>query len=842
MHVTHRSKVLFALLVTVLAVEVSLAADSVKKDAVAKAPDFDHEIVPLLKKRCASCHTGPKRRGGLSMNTRAGFLAGGETGPAIRIGKSGKSELIRRVLSDDRKRKMPPKGDRLTPKQVDLLVRWIESGAEWTDGFSFDKKHRRAALAPRRPDLPAGSEDANPIDRLLGTYFSSKKLEPGLLVSDRLFARRVYLDLLGVLPSPDDLAAFEKDKSPDKRTSLVDRLLANSDAYADHWLTFWNDALRNAYRGTGFIDGGRKQITGWLYRSLWENKPYDVFVRELIDPVGGSEGFIKGIKWRGVVNESQRREIQAAQNVAQVFLGTNLKCASCHDSFVNHWKLTDAYAFSSVFADKPLELHRCDKPTGKTSEVRFLYPELGTIDASKPRVERQKQLAALITKPENGRLARTIVNRLWARLLGRGLVEPLDDMDAEPWSQDLLDWLAVDLVDHRYDLKHTLRRITTSRAYSLASVPGAEDEEASDFVFHGPLIKRLSAEQFVDAAFQLTGVEMSISGKMRKRDGRGQGGQWNDTAGIRGSKVEKSDGAPEPTKIPDRRAAKWIWSSENWRETPGNAVTHFRKILDIEKDTKRVRLFVTCDDEYELWIDGKSISKDAVWREVRSVQIPGGLSKGFHWVEVRAKNHTNSPNPAGFIALLAGFDEDGNVAWTAGTDASWRSIEKPEKVGAGKFELGETNSRPVHVIGPVETGPWNLGDRFAKGSGGNASPKLPPRASLQILDPLLSALGRSNREQVVTRRESVATLLQALELTNGTTLDGILKQGASTWLEADRSSAQLIDALWARGLGRAPTKDEQSTLVALVGSPPTAEGVQDALWLALMLPEFQLVR
>src|SRR5207344_956209 len=130
----------------------------------------------------------------------------------------------------------------------------------------------------------------------------------------------------------------------------------------------------------------------------------DQFVHELISPVPGSEGFTGGITWRGVVNASQRREMQAAQNIGQVFLGTNLKCASCHDSFVNHWLLADAYGLANVFADKPLEIYRCDKPTGEIADVRFIFPELGEIDAKAPRDERMKQLANLVTSPQNGRL------------------------------------------------------------------------------------------------------------------------------------------------------------------------------------------------------------------------------------------------------------------------------------------------------------------------------------------------------------------------------------------------------------------------------------------------------
>src|SRR5262249_19673267 len=161
--------------------------------------------------------------------------------------------------------------------------------------------------------------------------------------------------------------------------------LDDKQAYAEHWLTFWNDLLRNDYAGTGYIDGGRKPITTWLYRSLRENKPYDRFVRELISPTAESEGFIKGIKWRGNVNASQVVEVQSPQNTSQVFLGVTMKCASCHDSFIDNWKLNDAYGLAAIVANNPLEIHRCDKPTGNRAQAKFLFPELGDLDAGKPR-------------------------------------------------------------------------------------------------------------------------------------------------------------------------------------------------------------------------------------------------------------------------------------------------------------------------------------------------------------------------------------------------------------------------------------------------------------------------
>ncbi len=241
---------------------------------------------------------------------------------------------------------------------------------------------------------------------------------------------------------------------------------------------FWNDLLRNDYKGTGYIDGGRKQITRWLYSALLTNMPYDEFVAELVNPTPDSEGFTKGIVWRGVVNASQTPQMQTAQNIAQVFMGVNLKCASCHDSFINDLTLADAYGLAGIYADGPLEMVHCDKPTGKKAELKFLYPELGAMDPKADKPARLKRLAEIITQRQDGRLTRTLVNRLWQRFMGRGLIEPVDDMEKTAWNPDLLDWLAEDFAAHNYDVKHLIRQILTSRAYQLPAVNLGEQHTA----------------------------------------------------------------------------------------------------------------------------------------------------------------------------------------------------------------------------------------------------------------------------------------------------------------------------------------------------------------------------
>jgi hypothetical protein len=464
--------------------------------------DFAHDIAPLIKARCAECHTNGKYKSSFSLDTRADML---KKKAAVVPGKSADSELIKRISSSDPDERMPPKGERLTAKEVALFKAWIDQGAPWQEGFTFKASAYVPPLLPRRPNLPAGQAGhSHPIDRIIDAYYALHKVTTPAALDDASFIRRLYLDVIGLLPATSELDSFLKDTATDKRDRLIRQVLDDKRAYAEHWLTFWNDLLRNDYQGTGYIDGGRKQISAWLYNGLLANKPYDQFVRELLSPTPESEGFVNGIKWRGRVNASQVREVQFAQNVGQVFFGVNIKCASCHDSFIDTWKLDDAYGLAAVIADQPLEIHRCDKPTGKQASPRFLWPQLGSIDAAQPRAKKLEQFAGLVTHPDNGRFTRTIVNRIWQRLFGRGIVHPIDVMANRPWSDDLLDYLAVYLVDQHYDLKKLIEHIVSSRAYQSRSTAIKEEGSVEEYVFRGPEVKRMTAEEFLDAVWMIT--------------------------------------------------------------------------------------------------------------------------------------------------------------------------------------------------------------------------------------------------------------------------------------------------------------------------------------------------
>ncbi|WP_159467866.1 PSD1 and planctomycete cytochrome C domain-containing protein [Dyadobacter sp. 3J3] len=464
--------------------------------------DLNIEVRTILAHNCYSCHGEAKTKGDLRLDSKDAMMKGGENGVVIIPNHADKSELIRRVsLPSGHKDAMPTKGKRLTEKEITLLRFWIEKGAQWPEG-KMKSIYRVAALEPRTPVVPAPTANlSKPVDLFINNYFQKNKISWTNVVDDRTYIRRIYLDIIGLLPPPEKVDTFVKDPSTDKRETLAKELLNRNDDYAQHWMSFWNDVLRNDYSGTGYITGGRFDITKWLYTSLQVNKPYNWFVKELISPGKQSEGFIKGIKWRGTINSSQRTEMQAAQNVSQVFLGLNLKCASCHDSFISDWKLEQSYAFANIFADTLLEINRCDKPTGKMAGRKILFPELGEISVDANTEKRLRQLADYLVQPKDGRLYRTLVNRIWAQLLGRGIVEPVDMMDNEPWSTDLLDWLASDFAANGYDMKKLIFTIVTSKTYQLpsASVKEANDIMANNFKFTGMVRRRLTAEQFSDA-------------------------------------------------------------------------------------------------------------------------------------------------------------------------------------------------------------------------------------------------------------------------------------------------------------------------------------------------------
>jgi hypothetical protein len=855
------------------------------------------------------------------------MMKGGEAGPALVAGKSAESMMVHLVAAVDPENVMPMKGTKWTPEQVGLLRAWIDQGAAWDASITFAKP-APLNMTPRPVPLPTGTE-AHPIDRWMTSYFQSKNVTPPSVVDDQTFARRAYLDTVGLLPTADQLNAFVADTATDKRAKLAKQLLSDNANYADHWLTFWNDLLRNDYKGTGYIDGGRKQVTQWLYTALLTNKPYNQFASELVSGAPGAEGFTKGIVWRGNVNASMSPAMQAAQSVSQVFLGVNLKCASCHDSFVSDWTLEDAYSLAAVYSDTPLEMVHCDKPTGKMARPKFLYPQIGEIDPNLPKADRLKRFAELMTSPTNGRLPRTIVNRLWARMVGRGLVEPLDEMENAAWHPDLLDWLAEDLVANKYDLKRTIELIVTSRAYQMPAVEAPKaDEDRAKYVFAGPITRRMTAEQFADAVSGLSGTWADFP-TSREVDFSGGGAQvygakmpgwvWTDEpldAGVRRggwqvvrAKMDEAQrlaaetqalvaqNAPNAADVAARakaaadqaaalmaeaqailqspeRAAQLAAAPEKLGPAAAGIVRHkvvFRKKFTIAGEPGEAFAALAASQPSSLTVNGTLINNFIIPADnanrIGVADLRPLLKKGENVITVQVDSHTENPGHGGRpqlaqhlngrsgMAVYVRYRDGGNLTELV-SDPGWRVRRAPEgDVNALAFD--DNTWLTARGIGgsPIDEGPVldASGKPPADNPGLDLGPRIPIaiahaaragkiRSGLLASDPLQLAMARPNREVIVPVRDDTPSTIQALEFTNGATVDEKLK-GASKRLQpqAAKDPAAWVDSVYAQSFARKPTDAEKKLAVEMLGNPVTADGVADFLWAVTMLPEFQLI-
>ncbi|MFK7980381.1 MAG: DUF1549 domain-containing protein [Saprospiraceae bacterium] len=779
--------------------------------STAELANLNLEVRAIFAHHCYQCHSTAKRKGGLALDHEAGVFSGGDSGQILVKGTAAKSEIIRRLkLPRSHEEAMPQKGKVLPPNAIDLISLWIDKGAYWA--AKDLKVFREAPIALSKPNIPPATDEFDhPIDRFVNQYFKANNIQWRTPIDDSRFIRRAYLDAIGILPKPETVNQFVQDTVPNKRRALIKKLLADKENYTQHWLSFWNDLLRNDYSGPGFITNGRKQITNWLYQSLMEGKPYNQMVEELINPTQESEGFIQGIQWRGVVNASQRVELQAAQNISQSLLGLNLKCASCHNSFVNNLTLDQAYGFANIFADSTLEIYRCDKPTGRYTGTAFIYPELGEVMADS-LVDRLRQLAKIISQPKNGRLYRTVVNRFWDKLFGRGIIAPVDEMDKLPWNQDLLDWLAADFIDNGYSIPHLLETIMTSKVYQLPAINYDSPYyiASEKFVFQGPTPRRLTAEQFADALSQTINP------------------LYYGVAYL-----------PNNPPFP----AQWIWFQDRLLDRnslPQPGERFFRKSfkLDTTKPIQSATVIVTADHSFECYFNEQKIGQGADWREVQRYSIPITTIHSENIIAVKGTNDGTLPNPAGLLFALRITYTDGSEQYVY-SDKSWATtnIKPTDNWTNLNFEatdwksVSRKNANHAH---------WGKLVDFAYENKSNSSDFA--RASLVKLDPFMKTLGRPTRENVATTREGNATLLQAMMLTNNDFLYQHIQEGATKLLAAtDNDLEVLVNHFYQNTLGRIPNQKEQSTILKLLDSQSKQEVVEDLIWSVIILPEFQFL-
>lgn len=521
---------------------VEIAADraTLPKDGV----EYYRDVQPILEAKCYGCHQGGKAKGGLGLDMRTAALKGGESdGPAIVPGKPAESALFIRATGDPDEI-MPPqgKGEPLNRAELATLERWIAEGALW-------------------PDLRA----------------STLKMTP--LTTDLAFLRRVTLDTVGVAPSEEEIRTFLADTAPDRRAKTIDRLLADP-RWADRWMGYWQDLLAENPNILNPTLNNTGPFRWWIYESLLDDKPMDLFVTELIRMEGSSR--FGGPAGFGVASQNDVPMAEKAIILSSAFQGVEMKCARCHDSPANLSKQQDLFELAAMLEKKPIKLPTTSsvpldrihqggrKPLieitlkpGSTVEPKWplarFSPETTAVTLAQAPDDARDRLAALLTAPQNTRFAQVVVNRFWQQLMGRGIVEPVEDWEkGRPTHPELLTWLGREFVRSGYSAKAIQRLILNSHAYQRQVDPTLREQEP---LFVSPARRRLSAEQIVDSLFAATGKRFALEEMSLDLDG------------------DRS--ASESITLGKPRRAWMLASTSNERDRPSLMLPRIQAVTDV---------------------------------------------------------------------------------------------------------------------------------------------------------------------------------------------------------------------------------------------------------------------
>jgi len=527
---------------------------------------FSTHVEPVLRTRCFACHGAIKKKGELDLRTPESVLRGGERGPAAVPGDVDASRLVRFVEAGADPH-MPPGSEQLEATEIAAIAAWVrrldpgagrtpaaEHAERWKPEANFDLADGASGAATI--PLPRGVDPTTLIDLLIAARWARDGVEASARCDDETFVRRIHLDLIGRIPMLDERARFLAETSSAKRERLVDALLSSR----EH-ARYLREVFDVVWMGRGDAPRRRQRREQGWYRFLEEsfhaNRPWNEIVRAVIEARPESD-VDQGATC--FLHERRDRHQEIAEALAPAAFGLDIRCAQCHDHPIapeilqsHYWGLVAFFARSknvsttrgpgvaesaigghSQFTDLSGASHDAllaffdgsivaeVRPAAGVEESdapeRYLVPnpEKGTTPerAATPRESRRERLAE-IAASETPLTARAVVNRVWALLVGRGLVHPVDKMDSTHAAShpELLEWLGSDFDDSGHDLRRLIRAIVLSRAYQLECTPrseGSGDADAEftasadtdaprfalDELFARGLTKPLSAEAF----------------------------------------------------------------------------------------------------------------------------------------------------------------------------------------------------------------------------------------------------------------------------------------------------------------------------------------------------------
>ncbi len=359
----------------------------------------------------------------------------------------------------------------------------------------------------------------NFIDQHVFAQLVSLGMPPSKICDDSTYIRRVSVDIIGRLPTLEEVQGFLGDAAPDKREKLVDRLLSST-AYADYFANKWGAVLRNKRRQETHARG-TYLFHSWIRQSLYANKPYDQFVRDII-AASGEMGENPPVVWYREVKDAQ----QQLEDTAQLFLGLRIQCAQCHHHPFEKWSQNDYAGFKAFFS-------RVGRKPGMQPGEDRIFHQRGAASAQNPKTGQSVKPAGLgaepldlpadqdprqalvdwMARPDNPFFAKALVNRYWKHFFGRGIVDPEDDMRVTnpPSNPQLLDALAQNFIQSGFDLKQLIRTICTSTTYQLSAEPNAYNAgDKQSFSRYYP--KRLNAEVLLDAIDAVTAATTKFNG------------------------------------------------------------------------------------------------------------------------------------------------------------------------------------------------------------------------------------------------------------------------------------------------------------------------------------------
>jgi hypothetical protein len=388
----------------------------------------------------------------------------------------------------------------------------------------------RPAVVP--PEFPASATAHaqaihNDIDRFINAKLLAADIQPAGLAADTDFIRRLSLDVRGIIPRPAEVAAFLADTRPDRRERLIDTFLADP-RWADHWVGYWQDVLAENPNLVNPSLNNTGPFRFWIHESFLDDKPIDRFATEAVLMQGSVYG--GGPGGFALATENDVPFAAKAHVLSRAFLAMEMNCARCHDAPNHRFIQKDLFSLAAMLARGPQKVPLTSSIPGGAerlarlavqvtlepgTEVPPAWPFTDVVPAAGPAVDHRspgdtrEQLAAIITSPDNERFAQVVVNRLWARYFGRGLVADADDWESEsPSHPELLDWLARQLVAHDYSLKAVARLILGSHTYGRGRLDLGQPVAASMFAGREP--QRMSAEQVVDSLHVACGKPFDV--------------------------------------------------------------------------------------------------------------------------------------------------------------------------------------------------------------------------------------------------------------------------------------------------------------------------------------------